>query len=53
MLNRYGSLGVGGLLQSWLLHSTGDAAMTHIMLLEKVWIKKKYNSIQKTFGIEW
>lgn len=32
--------------------------MTHIMLLEKVWIKKKkikkkYNSVQKTFGIEW
>lgn len=30
--------------------------MTHIIFLEKVWIKKnkiKYNSIQKTFGIEW
>lgn len=34
----------GGLLQSWLLHSHGDAAMTHIMSLEKVWIKKKNNT---------
>lgn len=29
--------------------------MTYIMLLEKVWIKKKQKntSVQKPFGIEW
>lgn len=34
-----------GTVSILLLHSNGDAAMTHIMFLEKVWIKK--NEIQQ------